>query len=60
MLDPYIQRMVVDVWQQQASDKLDLVENFQDIEWIGNNSGGKRSDSQILKSRFCHQQYSLI
>jgi S-adenosylhomocysteine hydrolase len=60
MLDPYIQHMVVDVWQQQASYKSDLVESFQDIEWIRNNSGGKRSDSQILKSRFCHQQYSLI
>jgi S-adenosylhomocysteine hydrolase len=55
MLDPYIQRMVVDVWQQQASDKLDLVENFQDIEWIRNNSGGKRSDSETLKSSYALQ-----
>jgi S-adenosylhomocysteine hydrolase len=55
MLDPYIQRMVVDVWQQQASYKSDLVESFQDIEWIRNNSGGKRSDSETLKSSYSLQ-----
>jgi S-adenosylhomocysteine hydrolase len=55
MLDPYIQRMVVDTWQQQASYKSDLVESFQDIEWIRNNSGGKRSDSETLKSSYSLQ-----
>jgi S-adenosylhomocysteine hydrolase len=59
MLDPYIQRMVVNVWQQQASYKSDQVESFQDIEWIRNNSGGKRSNSDILKSNF-DQQFSLV
>ncbi len=53
MLDPFIQKMVVNTWQEQASYKSDLVENFQNIEWIEHRSGGKRDRNDVLEDSFC-------
>jgi hypothetical protein len=40
MLDPYIQRKVVNTWQKTASFEAEYSANFTDIEWIKNNSDG--------------------
>jgi S-adenosylhomocysteine hydrolase len=47
MLDPYIQRKVVSTWQKTASFEAEYSNNFTDIDWIKNNSGGTYDDIGI-------------
>jgi S-adenosylhomocysteine hydrolase len=51
MLDPYIQRKVVNTWQKTASFEAEYSANFTDIEWIKNNSGGTYDDIGVNNYR---------
>jgi S-adenosylhomocysteine hydrolase len=51
MLDPYIQRKVVNTWQKTASFEAEYSANFTDIEWIKNNSGGIYDDIGVNNYR---------
>lgn len=56
-LDPYVQRFVAKVWSQ--SRPIDeyptgILEQFDDVEWIIENSGGEYKPSPVLKALFAN------
>jgi S-adenosylhomocysteine hydrolase len=47
MLDPFIQRQVVNTWRKTSLTAAEFSDNFTDIEWIKQESGGSYDDMAI-------------
>lgn len=57
VLDPYLQRYVFQHWlkeQRFNEDSDDMVENFNDVAWIKNNSGSNDHPNSFLMVSFNH------